>query len=277
MKTIFVKLFSPIVAGQVRHILTVMAGYLVSAGILTTDTSAQLITIISGVIVGAIGFGSSAAAKVKPQANIDVSGWTQDELNAPAEFVNENDDSFFAPDEFHTTDTPVIFKPEEPEYHNEVKAESNYMQLPLMGNIAPHSGFNFSSSSAKRLNGVNPQLVDVLKAALYDANCPYDFGIIQGMRTLSQQRQYLASGASKTLKSKHLKQADGFSHAADIKIVINGVYQKTAPKYSELNEHIQNVAARMRRNGQISIIIGWGGNMWKGFIDAGHWQINRFL
>ena len=49
-----------------------------------------------------------------------------------------------------------------------------------------------------------------------------DATVFDGLRTLPEQRENLRRGVSKTLKSKHLPQADGYGHAVDIVPIING-------------------------------------------------------
>ena len=258
MKNILLKLLNPIVSGQIRHFLTLASGYLVTTGMLNADDSAQLVQIVSGAIIGAFGFGASALDKTKNVKPLDFSDWTDKERNSIGEPV-------------------TVFKPAQPEYNPQVRGEIDYLQRELpIAHPLKSSGFKFSESSAKKLESLHPQMVALLAECLYDPNCPYDFGVIEALRTIEKQREYLASGASRTLNSKHLKQPDGFSHAVDLKIVIDGVYITTAPKYETLNNHIQAVASRMRQAGELNIDVGWGGNMWAGFIDAGHWQINHF-
>jgi len=43
-----------------------------------------------------------------------------------------------------------------------------------------------------------------------------DFRVHEGVRTLERQRELFKNGASQTLKSKHLVQADGYGHAVDL-------------------------------------------------------------
>jgi peptidoglycan L-alanyl-D-glutamate endopeptidase CwlK len=43
-----------------------------------------------------------------------------------------------------------------------------------------------------------------------------DFGVTQGVRSLDEQKANVAAGRSQTMRSKHLLQDDGFSHAVDV-------------------------------------------------------------
>ena len=51
----------------------------------------------------------------------------------------------------------------------------------------------------RRLKGVDARLVSVLKEVVKD----YDITILEGMRTKDRQKELVAKGASKTMKSKH--------------------------------------------------------------------------
>jgi len=62
--------------------------------------------------------------------------------------------------------------------------------------------FSLSSRSKKNLEGVNPDLVAVVKGAILLTKV--DFGVIEGVRTLARQKELVQSGASQTMKSRHL-------------------------------------------------------------------------
>lgn len=62
--------------------------------------------------------------------------------------------------------------------------------------------FKLSKRSMGRLEGVKPELVKVVQRAITLSSI--DFGVIQGLRTIEQQRELVAKGASQTMKSKHL-------------------------------------------------------------------------
>ena len=62
--------------------------------------------------------------------------------------------------------------------------------------------FKLSKRSLARLEGVNPKLVTVVKTAITMSKI--DFGVICGLRTIEEQRELVAKGASQTMKSKHI-------------------------------------------------------------------------
>ena len=74
--------------------------------------------------------------------------------------------------------------------------------------------FKLSSKSLGKLEGVNPLMVDTVKRAIQLTKV--DFGVIYGVRSLETQKKLYAAGRSQTMKSKHLIQTDGTSHAVDL-------------------------------------------------------------
>lgn len=62
--------------------------------------------------------------------------------------------------------------------------------------------FKLSSSSLKKLEGIDPKLADVVKRAIEITKV--DFGVTEGLRTLATQKKYVAAGKSQTMASKHL-------------------------------------------------------------------------
>ena len=74
--------------------------------------------------------------------------------------------------------------------------------------------FKLSSRSLEKLEGVNPVLVDTVKRAIELSKV--DFGVIYGVRSLAEQEKLYKAGRSQTMKSRHLIQEDGTSHAVDL-------------------------------------------------------------
>jgi len=77
------------------------------------------------------------------------------------------------------------------------------------------TAWGLSTKDTERLTGVHPDLVKVLRRAA--ANGSPRFAVIEGKRTVARQRQLVAAGASKTMRSRHIH---GF--AFDIAPVIGG-------------------------------------------------------
>ena len=70
----------------------------------------------------------------------------------------------------------------------------------------------FGRQSMDRLEGVDPVLVDWALRVVSIMDC----SVVYGVRTEAEQRHMVAIGASKTMKSYHLVQADGLGHALDL-------------------------------------------------------------
>ena len=63
-------------------------------------------------------------------------------------------------------------------------------------------GYKLGKRSLSRLEGVNEELVTVVKYAI--GVTKQDFSVICGLRTIDEQRALVAKGASQTMKSKHI-------------------------------------------------------------------------
>ena len=75
--------------------------------------------------------------------------------------------------------------------------------------------FKLSKRSLSRLEGVDERMVRVVKTAITVSKI--DFGVICGLRTIAEQKELVAKGASQTMKSKHI---DGL--AVDLMAYIGG-------------------------------------------------------
>lgn len=128
------------------------------------------------------------------------------------------------------------------------------------------------SRSLKNLRGVHPDLIKVVRRALQISPC--DFTIIEGCRTLERQRKLKASGASKTLRSRHIPFKRGKGHAVDIVPWINGTVDwNNHSNFCQVG-HAMRVAAM-----DLGIPLVWGaGRMYGGswsnsFNDMPHFQL----
>jgi peptidoglycan L-alanyl-D-glutamate endopeptidase CwlK len=121
--------------------------------------------------------------------------------------------------------------------------------------------FGLSSKSLKRLGGVHPDLVKVVKRAIEIT--PIDFVVIEGLRTKERQHYLVAKGASKTMNSYHLT-----GHAVDIAPLVDGQASWDWKYYNQLAPAIKQAAK------ELGVDITWGGD-WQKFKDGPHWQIPR--
>ncbi|MFM7012456.1 MAG: M15 family metallopeptidase, partial [Betaproteobacteria bacterium] len=69
--------------------------------------------------------------------------------------------------------------------------------------------FVFGARSLAKLKGIHPDLRKVMDRAI--ELTPIDFAVTEGLRTEARQKELVAIGASKTLRSRHLT-----GHAVDI-------------------------------------------------------------
>lgn len=113
--------------------------------------------------------------------------------------------------------------------------------------------------SLKRLEGVHPDLVKVVKLA-FDLS-PNVFIVTEGLRTLERQKQLLAAGASQTLRSRHLT-----GHAVDLAVKIGAEVRWDWPLYNGLAVVMKDAANRLE------VPVEWGGD-WKTFKDGPHFQL----
>ncbi len=127
--------------------------------------------------------------------------------------------------------------------------------------------FQLSQRSLSRLVGVHPDLAAIVKLAIQ--RTPMDFTVVEGVRTLARQRENVAKGASQTLASYHLPQADGLSHAVDLAPLIAGAIPwNNWQAFADLAQVVKACAA------ELGVPVEWGGD-WKTLKDGPHFQIPR--
>ena len=147
--------------------------------------------------------------------------------------------------------------------------------------------FNLSQKSLDRLEGVNDDMVRVVKKAIELTKV--DFGVICGLRTVEEQEELVAKGASQTMKSKHI---DGL--AVDLMAYLGGraswelnLYDDIADAMKEAAK-LENVGVRWGAAWQIDNMADWDGTMEEAmnsyidlrrsegrrpFIDAVHFEL----
>lgn len=119
--------------------------------------------------------------------------------------------------------------------------------------------FKLSDRSLKRLDGVHPALVRVVKHAIEISKV--DFTVLEGVRTLATQRKYFAAGKTRTMNSRHLT-----GHAVDLAPVINGEISWDWKLFYPLADAMK-AAAKAE-----GVRITWGGD-WVTFKDGPHWEL----
>ena len=110
--------------------------------------------------------------------------------------------------------------------------------------------FKLSKRSLNNLRGVHPDLAACVNLAIDLTKV--DFGVTCGLRTLEEQKELVAKGASQTMNSKHLRQGDGFSHAVDLVCYIG-------PRISwELNLYDDIADAMKEASQRLAVSLKWG-------------------
>jgi len=124
-----------------------------------------------------------------------------------------------------------------------------------------------NTSSIAKLKGVHPDLVRVVLRCAEDW-AEADTGVIVtcGVRTLEEQKILKAKGASKTLRSRHIPAANGYSHAIDLACTIKGAVRWDWPLYDKLAKRMKAAAKKE------GVLLEWGGD-WKTFKDGPHFQL----
>ena len=149
--------------------------------------------------------------------------------------------------------------------------------------------FKLSNRSLTNLQGVDQKLQDVVQYAI--GVTKVDFAVIEGLRTLSREKELVASGASQTLKSKHI---DGL--AVDLMAYIGNRASWELNLYDDIATAIRlgaiehDVPIRWGAAWHIPDIRVWDGSMQdamtayidkcrkegkRPFIDAPHFEINK--
>lgn len=122
--------------------------------------------------------------------------------------------------------------------------------------------FKLGKKSQKRLVGVHPLLAFAVTEAIKISKV--DFGVTDGVRSMTKQHKLVKQGRSKTFNSYHL-----YGLAVDLVPYIDGNYRWDDPSA------FQEIAVAMQRvMGEYKLPIEWGFAKW-GW-DMPHWQMTGF-
>ena len=105
--------------------------------------------------------------------------------------------------------------------------------------------YKLSTRSQERLMGVEPELKEVVYEAIKVTKI--DFGVIEGLRTEEKQKQLVESGASQTMKSKHLE-----GRAVDLMAYIGGRGSWELNVYDEIADAMKEAATK------VDVAVRWG-------------------
>lgn len=151
--------------------------------------------------------------------------------------------------------------------------------------------YKFGKSSKRHLGECHPDLQHLAKLSLkrsFELNL-FDFGIIDGGRTVAEQEENISNGVSWTMNSRHLFKypkvepvtmkfsgsslvedfySMEWSHAFDFAIYVHGKIKWEFPLYERLYNEVFKVVAE-----EEGIKIKWGGE-WKSK-DGPHIQLTK--
>ena len=105
--------------------------------------------------------------------------------------------------------------------------------------------YKLSTRSQEKLVGINSELKKVVCLAI--TYTKIDFGVIEGVRTVVQQKALVESGASQTMDSKHLK-----GRAVDLMAYVNGRGCWELNVYDEIADAMKRAAI------ESDVAIRWG-------------------
>lgn len=119
--------------------------------------------------------------------------------------------------------------------------------------------FYLSQRSRERLATVHTDLQLIVGSAILISKV--DFAVLEGLRSLSRQRELVKSGASMTLNSRHLT-----GHAVDLGAWVSGGIRWDWPLYHQIADAMRQAAV------QHNLKLEWGGD-WETFPDGPHFQL----
>jgi peptidoglycan L-alanyl-D-glutamate endopeptidase CwlK len=129
--------------------------------------------------------------------------------------------------------------------------------------------FVLGRRSKQRLRGVHPDLVAVVERAI--TLTPVDFTVLEGLRDEARQRELVAAGASRTMRSRHLT-----GHAVDLGAWVGGQVSWDWPLYHHIARAMFDAADNL------GVAMRWGGNWGErytkqlaDFADGPHYELAR--
>lgn len=106
------------------------------------------------------------------------------------------------------------------------------------------SGFRLSKASLAELAPVLPSLRKVIELSIKYSLV--DFKVGQGERTLEEQRDAFRRGTTRTMKSKHLMQPNGFVLAVDLWALKNGQVSWDFEQYYYIARAVDKAATELK-------------------------------
>ena len=126
--------------------------------------------------------------------------------------------------------------------------------------------YKFSAKSLAKIN--DPKFHPKLKKLLIEAikTSLIDFTVIETVRTIEKQKEYVAKGTSKTMKSRHIPSTNKSGYCEAFDIAPYPIDWKNVTKFDILGEHILKIAKNL------NIKIRWG-KTFKTLVDRPHFEL----
>lgn len=122
--------------------------------------------------------------------------------------------------------------------------------------------FSWGTTSLYNLKGIHPDLRKVCDRALELST--KDFRVLDGLRTVAEQKENVKKGVSQTMNSRHLT-----GHAIDF-----GVLKSGGIDWFDISGFTLVGSAFKAAAKELGIPIIWGGD-WRSLKDYGHIELDR--
>lgn len=113
----------------------------------------------------------------------------------------------------------------------------------------------FSQRSNALLAKCHPDLQIIFNEVIKYRDCSI---LASTIRTIEQQKQFVAKGVSQIMNSKHLPQPDGYSHAVDAEHY--PINFKDKESQAHFAGFVLGIATQLYAKGKVSHKVRWGGD-----------------